>query len=416
MIITNAAILHDDGVFREGTLFIQNGLISEIALCSSGNTDAASQNADHLSGNVHSAECSGKEICADEDILDAAGCYVIPGLIDLHFHGALGMDVCDETQEAYEIISAFEASRGVTAICPATLTLQADTLRHVLSLGASFAEQMQYKDKKARAQHSDLVGFNMEGPFISHVKKGAQNEDYILPCDVETARSFYEASNGLVKFIGLAPEENPDFAAYIEAVSSIIKVSLAHSNADYETAIRVIKAGACHAVHLYNAMPEFLHRDPGIVGAVADSPNVTAELICDGIHVHPSAVRAAFHMIGADRMILISDSLRCTGMPDGIYQLGGQNVKKEGARCTLVDGGNLAGSVSSLMDCMVNAVKQMGLPLETAVQCASANPAKALGIYDSYGSLTPGKRANIVLLDQNDLSLRAVIKDGIQIV
>ena len=388
MIIINAVILHDDGVFRPGTLYIQNDLITEIA--------------PDLSGNV--------------DILDAAGCYVIPGLIDLHFHGALGQDVCDGTMKAYEKISAFEASQGVTAICPATLTLPIDTLRHVLSLGASFTDQMQHTEKKTRAHHADLIGFNMEGPFISRVKKGAQNEDYILPCSAETARSFYEASNGLVKFIGLAPEENPDFADYIESVSGTMKVSLAHSNADYDTAIGAIRAGACHAVHLYNAMSEFLHRDPGIVGAVADSPNVTAELICDGIHVHPSVVRSTFHMMGADRLILISDSLRCTGMPDGIYSLGGQNVKKEGARCALVDGGNLAGSVSSLMDCMVNAVKQMGLPLETAVQCASANPAKALGIYDRYGSLTPGKRANIVLLDQNDLRVRAVIKDGIKIV
>ena len=170
-------------------------------------------------------------------------------------------------------------------------------------------------------------------------------------------------------------------------------------------------AGANHAVHLYNAMPAFTHRAPGVIGAVADSRHVMVELICDNVHIHPAVVRATFAMMGADRMVLISDSMRATGMPDGTYTLGGLDVSVNGNRATLVDGGALAGSVTNLMDCMRTVVKVMKIPLETAVACATANPARCLGVYDTYGSISEGKKADIVLLDE-DLELKMVIKDG----
>ncbi len=190
-----------------------------------------------------------------------------------------------------------------------------------------------------------------------------------------------------------------------------VKISLAHTNADYDTAKAAFDAGACHAVHLYNAMPAFTHRAPGVIGAVSDSPHVNAEIICDGIHVHPSAVRAAFRMFGPDRMILISDSMRAAGMPDGRYTLGGLEVEVRGKRASLVSDGALAGSVTNLMDCMKTAVKEMGIPLETAVACASMNPARALGIYDTYGSITLGKKGFIVLLDES-LEVKRVLGTG----
>ena len=255
----------------------------------------------------------------------------------------------------------------------------------------------------------------MEGPFISHVKKGAQNENYILPCDPGVCEEFLQAGDGLLKIIGLAPEENPQYLSYIQAMKDKVRISLAHTNADYETAMNAFQAGASHAVHLFNAMPEFTHREPGVVGAVADNPHVTAELICDGNHVHPSVVRAAFEMIGPDRIVLISDSLRATGLGDGIIDLGGQEVRVEGTRATLVEGGNLAGSVTNLMDCMRIAVKEMGIPLEQAVRCASINPARVIGEDRERGSLEEGKRADIVLLDKETLRLKKVIKDGREI-
>ena len=349
-----------------------------------------------------------REIVYGEESADPEACYIIPGLVDIHFHGCMGMDFCDGTQEALETIAAWEAEQGVTSICPATLTLPAEELCGILSEAAAFAARQAREADRADA---DLIGINMEGPFISHAKKGAQNGRYIVPCSEAVCRSFLEASGGLVKIIGLAPEENPGFEEYIRAAAGRVKVSLAHTAADYGTAMRAFAAGASHAVHLYNGMPEMTHREPGVVGAVMDSPQVTAELICDGNHVHPAAVRAAFAMLGEERIVLISDSLRAAGMGDGEIMTGGQKVIVEGTRAVLADGGNLAGSVSSLTKCMQTAVLGMGIPLESAVRCAAYNPAKVIGAEDTCGVLAPGRKADVVVLDRS-LEVRRVYKNG----
>ena len=374
MKITGALVFGEDRKFHEKDLYVKDELITD----------------------------SGAE---GEEVIDASGCVAIPGLIDIHFHGAMGEDVCDGNAEAFEKIAAYEVSRGVTAMCPATLTLPVDDLKHVLSLGAEFAA-------KGNSKLSDLVGFNMEGPFISPVKKGAQNAEFIRKCDPGIVDEFYEASKGLLKIIGLAPEENPEFEKYIEAVSDKVVVSLAHTNSDYDTAIKAFKAGACHAVHLYNAMTGMSHREPGVVGAVFDSKHVTAELICDGIHIHPAAVRATFEMMGPERMILISDSMRSTGMPDGEYDLGGLAAIKKGREVRLKDGGAIAGSGTDLMDCLRTVVLDMGLPLEIAVAAATINPARRIGISDKYGSLEPGRLADIVLLDKTTLKIKKILRKG----
>ena len=412
MIIKNAQIYMTDHQFHKGDLHIADGRITRVC-CGS---EAGSHN--------------------DSACIDAAGCYVIPGLIDIHFHGCMGQDFCDGTEEAVQTLAEYEAAHGITAICPATLTLPVEQLCRVLQTGAQFAREQKTRavasrdcgeasmqadcaDQKAdsriqskRPVQADFVGINMEGPFISHVKKGAQNEAYIIGCDPAVCEEFLRAGDGLVKIVGLAPEENPEYLSYIQAVKDKVRISLAHTNAGYDTAKAAFDAGASHAVHLYNAMPELTHREPGVVGAVMDSPHVTAELICDGNHVHPAAVRAAFRMIGADRIVLISDSLRATGLGDGIIDLGGQRVKVEGTRATLVDGGNLAGSVTNLMDCMRIAVREMGISLEDAVRCATINPARVIGADADRGSLEVGKLGDVVLLKQDDLSVRCVIKEG----
>lgn len=344
----------------------------------------------------------------EEEVLDGDGAYAIPGLIDLHFHGCKGDDFCDGTPEAIERIAEYEASIGVTAIAPATMTLPVEELKQILSVAAK------YKKKGTTPKAADLVGINMEGPFISKVKKGAQDERNIIPCNAEIAEQFLEASDGLVKFIGIAPEDNEDYLKFIEEMKGKVNISLAHTNADYDTAKKAFDAGANHAVHLYNAMPAFTHRAPGVVGAVYDGKHVMAEIICDGIHIHPAMVRATFEMMGADRMILISDSMRATGMPDGQYTLGGLDVKVVGKRATLVSDGAIAGSATNLADCMRTVVKEMQIPLETAVACATINPAKSLGIDDQYGSIKAGKKADIVLLKDN-LDLQAVVKDGVRL-
>ena len=362
MILKNVKVYTEDKRFEEGEIWIEEGRFAE------------------------------NEGAGDGIELDGEGCYAIPGLIDLHFHGCKGYDFCDGNLEAIQEIAKYEASVGVTAIAPATMTLPVEELERILATAAEY--------RRTLHEGADLVGINMEGPFISEEKKGAQDARNIIHCDAEVCRRF--------------PECNPEAVDFIREMKGDVQSSLAHTNADYDSAMAAFQAGASHAVHLYNAMPPFTHRAPGVVGAVADNPQVDAEIICDGVHIHPAAVRATFQMLGADRMILISDSMRATGMPDGQYTLGGLDVAVAGNRATLVSDGALAGSVTNLMDCMRTAVKEMQVPLEIAVACATMNPAKSLGIYDQYGSITPGKKADLVLLDEN-LELKAVFKDGIRL-
>ena len=344
---------------------------------------------------------------AGETVIDARDCYVLPGLIDIHFHGAMGKDFCDGTPEAVDTLAAYEAQNGITSICPAALTLGVEKLMRVLRCGAAFASG------ERSPWRADLIGINMEGPFISRAKKGAQNEAWIRPCDAALCRAFYDASGGLLRIIGLAPEENPEYTHYIREVKEFVRVSLAHTAADYETAMNAFRTGASHAVHLFNAMPEMTHREPGVVGAVRDCPHVTAELICDGVHVHPAVVRAAFDMLGAERIVLISDSLRAAGLGDGRIDLGGKAVLVKGNRAILADERCLAGSVTNLYDCMRTAVLKMRIPLQDAVRCASINPARVIGMDEKYGSIEPGKHGNALVVRKEDLSLEYVIKDGV---
>lgn len=257
-----------------------------------------------------------------------------------------------------------------------------------------------------------LVGINMEGPFISASKKGAQAEENILHCDYEYFCRLQKAAKGLIKLVDLAPEE-PGAMEFIEKAKDEVVISLAHTASDYDTAKEAIQRGASHATHLYNAMPPLNHRNPGVIGAVRDSETCHAELICDGVHIHPSVIRATFAMFGAKRMILISDSMRATGLDDGDYTLGGQPVKVKGNLATLHDG-TIAGSATNLMDCVRFVVKKVGLPFETAVMCASENPAKEIGIFHEVGSISAGKKADFVLLDK-DLNIVSVYVDGKEI-
>ena len=406
--------VEDSGIltrFRRRKIYLQGGyvmIIRNIKLFKADETfssHALKIEGDRITGIIP----NDTRAAESEVVIDGMGAYAIPGLIDIHFHGALGLDVCDGGFETVRKIAQYEAASGITAICPATLTLPVDELCDILSNMADFRDAAS-ADPDTYADCADLVGINMEGPFISVAKKGAQNPDYIIPCDAGIARRFQDAARGLVKFIGLAPECNPNYREYIDNVKEFANVSLAHTNSDYDTAMNAFRQGACHAVHLFNAMTGFTHREPGVPGAVADSPHVSAEIIADGIHIHPSMVRAAMKFNGESRMILISDSLRSAGMPDGQYELGGQAITKQGRYCRLMDG-TIAGSVSNLMDCLRTAVLEMNIPLETAVACATSHPAKALGILDQYGTLETGKYADVVLLDP-DLTIRQVIKHG----
>ncbi len=347
---------------------------------------------------------------AKEEIWNAKGNWIIPGLTDIHFHGCAGYDCSDGTVEAFRALAAYEASQGITSITPATMTLPEETLMQVAAAAAEFAGKKN-DDSSAgpETEGADLVGLYMEGPFINPKKKGAQKEEYIRKPDISLFHRLQEASGGLFRTVVVAPEQEGAME-FIREASGEVSISLGHTAADYETACQALENGASQITHLFNAMPDFLHREPGPAGAAADHPSIMVELICDGIHIHPSVVRNVFRLFGPDRVILISDSMRATGLPDGESELGGQKVYKKGKEATLEDG-TLAGSVTNLMDCMRTAVLEMGIPLETAIKAAAVNPAKAIGIYGEYGRLTPGSYANVVALDSH-MNLRQVFHHG----
>ena len=345
------------------------------------------------------------EVSGDGEVFDASGCYVIPGLTDIHFHGCRGEDFSDGDPGGLAVMAEYELSRGVTQICPAGMTLPEEQL---FKICRTAAEHRRAAKEKPGAE---LVGVNLEGPFLSEAKKGAQNGAWLHAPDAELLRALVEASEGLVKLVSVAPEL-PGAPEFIREVSGEVVVSLAHTAADYDTALKALELGAKEITHLFNAMPAFTHRAPGVVGAALDRPSCRVELICDGVHIHPAVVRAVFKMFGPERVILISDSIRGAGMPDGQDTLGGQDVTVRGALATLADG-TIAGSVTDLMGCVRKAVS-FGIPLADAVRAAALNPAQAIGVSDRFGTLDVGKQANIAVLDQ-ELTLKAVFFAGRQI-
>ena len=343
------------------------------------------------------------ETSADGKSYDAGGCYVIPGLTDLHFHGCVGEDFSDADPAGLQRMADYELSRGVTQICPAGMTLGEDQLTRICQNAAAH--------RAKNPGGAELVGLHLEGPFLCKAKKGAQNEAFLHDPDPVMLHRLQEAAQGMVKLVTLAAEQ-PGALEFIQgAKEDGITVSLGHTTADYDTASAAYAAGARQATHLFNAMPPFTHRAPGVVGAAFDHPEVKVELISDGVHIHPSVVRAVFQLFGAQRVILISDSLRATGMPDGRYPFGGQEIEVHGNRATMVgDPNTLAGSVSDLMACLKSAVS-FGIPLADAVRAAAVNPAQVLGVFPRMGSVDTGKLANLAILDEN-LELKDVFFRG----
>ena len=405
--IKNVRVFTENGAFVKGQVCLEDGLIKKVEL--SGETEVPETESE--SGIQTSCETG------SGTVIDGRGSYLIPGLIDIHFHGCMGVDFCDGTWEALDQIARVQAAWGITSIAPATMTLSVDELEKILAVAADYRDWLDKEaDQEERACRADLVGINMEGPFISVEKKGAQAEEYVITPDPAVGRRFLEASRGLVKYMGLAPEASEEAWDFIREMKDKVYVTLAHTGADYDTSIRAFGEGVSHVVHLYNAMTPFLNREPGLPGAVFDSPGVNAELIGDGFHIHPAVVRTTFRLLGKDRIILISDSMRAAGLGPGTYTLGGQDVivKKGDNVARLASTGGIAASVTNLMDCVRRVVLDMGIPLETAVACASVNPAKSLGIYDWCGSIAEGKKANLVMLNEN-LELEAVIKEGCRI-
>ena len=335
-----------------------------------------------------------------EEIIEADGLYAIPGLVDIHEHGAMGCDFCDADHKAFDTILEYEARHGVLAVCATTMTLPEEDLGKVADAVADYET----------ASGADIVGINLEGPFVNGEKLGAQNPDYLALPDAAMVRRINERAKGKVRLLDLAPELEGAMACIAELKEEMV-LSIAHTTCSYQTAMEALAAGASHVTHLYNAMPSLHHREPGPIAAGAEA-KAYAELICDGVHIHPAMVRLAFALYGAERIAMISDSMRACGLEDGIYDLGGQEVRVSGSRAELVrDANTIAGGVTSLFDCMKTAVQTMGIPLEMAVRAASENPAQSIGVEKDYGSIAPGRYGNIILCDE-ELAIQTIIKKG----
>lgn len=347
-------------------------------------------------------KCDKEELTAEQ-----RECYILPGLIDIHFHGCAGSDFCDGTADALRAIASYELQHGITTICPATMTLSEEILTHICGI---CAETVRDDRITPGIPMGDILkGIYLEGPFLSMEKKGAQNPEYLRNPDPEMLTRLQQAAQGLIRIVAIAPETEGALDC-IRKEKKDFRFSIAHTCADYETAKEAIQAGAAHVTHLYNAMTPYLHREPGVIGAAAETEHVTVELICDGNHVHPSVVRNTFRLFGAERIALVSDSMRAAGMEDGEYVLGDQSVRVSGGLATLADG-TLAGSVTNLFDCMNNVIR-MGVPREDAVRAATYNPAAIIGIAGKYGVLRAGSMADLLITDR-EFALREVVKSGI---
>ncbi len=323
-----------------------------------------------------------------EDAVDLHGATVIPGLVEIHSHGNSGADFSDGDYEGLKKMAAFYAKCGVTSFAPASMTLPYDVLEK------AFATAVQFTKEQPQGL-SVLRGIQMEGPYFSYKKRGAQNPDYLKLPDFEGFKALWEGCQGLVKIVDLAPElEGAE--DFVKKASQFCTVSVAHTDSDYDHAKAVFDAGATHLTHLYNAMPAISHRAPGVIPAAVENKNVRAELICDGYHVHPASVRLAFSMFGGDRMCLISDSGRCAGMPEGTqFQLGGQDCCLRGGVAKLADG-TIACSATNMWTCLQNVIS-WGIREEDAVRAATYNPACAIGADKVVGSIEEGKVADFLV-------------------
>lgn len=368
----NALIYSEDFRFRCGGFDVENGSFANV-LCET----------------------------ASENYTDLHGAYVLPGFIDMHCHGAAGFDFSESGTEGIKAMSEYLLSRGVTGFAATAMTQSSDKLKTALKAAQEYA-------KAEHERSSRLLAVRLEGPFLSPVRNGAQNPEYLREPSITLFDELYQASGGLLHVMDIAPEL-PGALELIRHASKYCVVSLGHTDAGYEQALAAIEAGASHITHICNGMKPMHHRAPGLIPAAAEHEGLTAELICDGRHVHPSMMRLIYRIFGSERLCLISDALSCCGAKGKSCASGGQPVHVRDGLAYLEDE-TLAGSARDLFEIFRISVES-GIPAEDAVRMVTYNPARILGVDSSLGSIFNGKRADFLVCGE-DFSLRQVYLAG----
>lgn len=377
MIYSNALVFID-GQFLKADLEVKNGAFTSIDLRNTEKSTASPLDFNQV------IDCTGKKI--------------IPGFVELHSHGCVGYDFTTATTKEMEQMCCFYASNGITSVLATTMTIDYPRYQQAM-ITIKNAMDMDLMGSR-------ILGINMEGPFLGHDRKGAHDTKYLSPIDEEKYEVLNALSGDTIRIIDLDPNlENS--LEFIKKHKKNKTLSLAHSSCSYETAVCAMKAGATHVTHLFNAMNGLHHREPGIVGAVSDN-DVFAEIICDGIHIHPSVIRFVFKAM-PEKLILVSDSMSAAGLSDGTYELGGQKVSVTNSKATL-DDGTIAGSTTNLYQSLKNIVNY-GVSMEQAILSATLYPAKAIGADKEIGSIEIGKRGDFIILNQNN-EIDTVFKDG----
>lgn len=384
VVVSGARIVTPDGVKENGWIWWRAGRIAGIG----GGSESLP------------AEASGAAR------IDGDGGWILPGFIDMHVHGGAGFDFMDADAEELLAITRFHGEHGTTGLLATSLTAPRETLTRVLERVDRFM--------KAGMPFARLLGVHIEGPFVSLKWKGAQNPAYILPPRQEWLEEWVRTYPGLIKMQTLAPETEGAIP-YIERLAASGAIpACGHTDATYAELTKAADHGLRHAVHTFNAMRPYHHREPGTVGAVLTDDRIMAEVIADGHHVHAAGVRLLVAAKGVGRVILVTDAMAAAGMPDGEYDLGGLPVVMSEGVARLKDGGSLAGSTLTMIEAFRFMVRQAGVSVEDASRMASANPARQLGMDGGIGTLETGKRADVLLLD-GSLGLRRVWVDGKEI-
>jgi len=381
VIIKNADILTPRGIMVSGFLVVRDGRIAKVG----------------SHGEFREYSTSGHEV------FDASGLMIVPGFVDIHVHGGGGHDVLEGTYEAMAAMCQAHARHGTTSMIPTTMAARHEDLVGAVRAVADAARR--------GTGGAEVLGVHLEGPWINPDRRGAQPLDVIRPPSIAELDRLIEESGGLVKITTVAPELEGAREFIEAAVARGVRVSLGHSLASFEEAMRAVRSGATHVTHAFNAMRGLHHRSPGMAGAMLACDDVTTEAILDGFHLHPAVATILYRCKGADRLALVTDATMAAGMPEGEYELGGQRVIYEGGAVRLPDG-NLAGSALTLDRAVRRAMDDLGVSLAQAVAMASSVPARVAGVHDRKGSIEDGKDADLVLMDESG-DVRATIVGGV---